>query len=255
MSSGRAALSAAAAALLAAVAPAPAAQDHTITASSNQFTQASITIATGDRVLFANSDGSHNFVFEDGPRFPDVPTPAGDAVWNTPLSRVFTVAGTYRFYCAAHGGPGGKGMSGTVTVAGEGPGPAPTPTPTATPTPGPGGGQQAPPGGGAVQVRALTTAATSFCVRRGPACRRPGVRLRIDLSAPARVTGVLRRRPPHGKAPARRFGRVDFGTVAAGPRMLAFRRTASGKRLTTGRYTLAATVRGAGTRSLSFRVR
>jgi plastocyanin len=257
MSSGRTALSAAAAALLAAVAPALAAQDHTITASSDVFTPASITIATGDRVVFANSGGSHNFVFEDGPRFPQTPRPAGDAVWSTPLSRVFTVAGTYRFYCATHGGPGGVGMSGTVTVAAGGPVPAPTPTPTptATPTPGATGQPPAPQGGGALQVRSLTTAAKSFCVRRGPGCRRPGVRLRIDLSAPARVTGVLRRRPPRAGAPGRRFGRVDFGTVAAGPRTLTFQRTASGKRLTAGRYTLAATVRGAGSRSLSFRVR
>jgi hypothetical protein len=62
------------------------------------------------------------------------------------------------------------------------------------------------------------------------------------------VSGVLRRR-------ARRFGRVDFGTVPAGPRTLRFQRTSAGKRLTAGRYTLAATVSGAGTTNLSFRVR
>jgi plastocyanin len=241
--------------LIAAVAPALAAEDHTVTASDYVFAPRDITIAPGDRVVFANSGGSHNFVFEDGPRFPEEPTPAGDAVWNTPLSRVFTVAGTYRFYCAAHGGPGGAGMSGTVTVAAGGPVPVPTPTPTPTPTPGPSGQSPAPPGGNAVQVRSLASAATSFCVRRSPECRRPGVRLRIDLSAPARVTGVLRRRSRRAGAPARRFGRVDFGTVAAGPRTLTFKRTASGKRLTAGRYTLAASVRGAGTRSLGFRVR
>jgi plastocyanin len=253
MSTGRLALAAASAALLAAVAPALAAQDHTITASSNKYTDASITIATGDRVLFANAGGSHNFVFEDGPRYPEDPTPAGNAIWSTPLSRVFTAAGTYRFYCAAHGGPGGEGMSGTVTVSGGGSDPVPTPsatpTPTPTPSPGPSGGTPSPGVEDAVRVRSLAPAARSFCVRRGPACRRPGVRLKIDLSRATRVSGVLRRR-------ARRFGRVDFGTVAAGPRTLVFRRTASGTRLTPGRYTLAVTVSGAaGTTSLSFRVR
>jgi hypothetical protein len=81
------------------------------------------------------------------------------------------------------------------------------------------------------------------------------VRLRIDLSDAARVGGVLQRRPPRGKAPAKRFGRVDFGTVPAGPRTLRLRRTSTGKRLSAGRYTLALTVSGAGTRSVSFRVR
>jgi plastocyanin len=28
----------------------------------------------------------------------------------------FTTAGTYRYHCAVHGGPGGVGMSGTVIV-------------------------------------------------------------------------------------------------------------------------------------------
>jgi plastocyanin len=31
-------------------------------------------------------------------------------------SFTFNAAGTYDFYCSNHGGPGGFGMSGTVTV-------------------------------------------------------------------------------------------------------------------------------------------
>ncbi len=74
------------------------------------------------------------------------------------------------------------------------------------------------------------------------------MRLRIDLSAPARVTGVLKRR-------AKRFGRVDFGTVAAGPRTLRFQRTSSGKRLAAGRYSLALRVGGDDAKTLRFRIR
>ena len=246
----RLALPAAAVAMVA-VASSPAlAADHTITASSNFFTDAAITIAPGDRVLFANAGGLHNFEFEDGPAFPASPTLPG-AAWNG-LERVFPSAGTYPYFCAQHGAPGGVGMSGVVTAAAPSPGPQPGPGPS--PQPGPQPGPQPSPTGeppaapGTVQVRTLEPVAARFCARRGPRCRRPGVRVRIDLSAPARVTGVLRRR-------AKRFGRVDFGTVAAGPRTLRFRRTAADKRLVAGRYTLAVSVDGDAAKTLAFRVR
>jgi hypothetical protein len=89
-------------------------------------------------------------------------------------------------------------------------------------------------------------------VRRGPRCRRPGARLRIDLSAPADVRGTLRRRAP-GARRFRAFGRLRFGRVGAGARTLTFTRTAAGRRLRPGRYTLA--LHAAGTRrTLAFRV-
>jgi hypothetical protein len=184
---------------------------------------------------------------DDGTSFPAYPAPASDAFWSgqgEARSRTFTTAGrTYAFRCEQHS----YDMRGTVTVTGTA---TPTPTPTATPSPDPGAdaGGGAPP---AVRVRTFAGAAASFCVRRGPRCRRPGVRLRIDLTRAARVTGVLRR----GTAPARRFGRVAFGTVPAGPRTLTFQRTKGGKRLQAGRYTLAAQIDGAGSRTVRFRVR
>jgi plastocyanin len=235
--------------VLVAAAPALAA-DHTITASSNVFTEASITIAPGDRVFFANSGGSHNFSFEDGNEYPASPTPPGPA-W-TGLNRTFTAAGTYRYYCELHGTLT-SGMRGVITVSAPAPSPTPSPTPgpspAPSPTPGPGGGGTTPAGTTPAQLRSLEVASGRFCARRGPNCRRPGVRLRIDLSAPARVTGVLKRR-------AKRFGRVDFGTVAAGERTLRLRRTSAGKRLRPGRYSLALRVDGtpAG-QTLKFRVR
>ena len=106
-----------------------------------------------------------------------------------------------------------------------------------------------------LEVRTLRVAAASFCTRRGGGCANPGVKVRIDLSASARVTGTLTRRPPRGKARAKRFGRVDFGTVAAGARTLSFTRNAAGKRLTAGCYQLELTVTGGAARTLSFRVR
>jgi plastocyanin len=239
----RLALAVAAVALVVAVAPALAA-DHTITASNFQYTNGTTSIATGDRVIFANSEGLHNFAFDDGQQYPPSPALPSDPAWATPPSRTFTSAGTYPFHCEQHPDQ----MTGTVTVTDSTPPPSPSPTPQPpypTPTPEPGG--PTPTGGQPVQVRSLATAAGRFCARRGPRCRKPGVRLKIDLSAPARVTGVLKRR-------AKRFGRVDFGTVAAGPRTLRFRKTASGKRLTAGRYTLRIAVNGAAAKTLRFRI-
>ena len=81
------------------------------------------------------------------------------------------------------------------------------------------------------------------------------MRVVIDLSRATAVTGNLSRRPLRGKARARRFGKVNFGTVAAGPRTLTFSRTADGKRLAAGRYTLTLNVTGAAARTLRFKVR
>jgi plastocyanin len=245
----RLALSAAGVAL-AAVAAAPAfAADHTVTASNFEFTDAAITIAVGDRVIFANAGGTHNFAFDDGQSYPAPGgVPADDPRWDAPPSRTFDTAGTYRYVCVVHAD---DGMTGSITVTGSpppGPSPSPQPSPTPSPSPPPGGGGTTPSGSAPAVVRSLALAPGRFCARRKPDCKRPGVRIRIDLSAAARVTGVLKRR-------ATRYGRVDFGSVAAGPRTLRFQRTSSGKRLRTGRYSLALSVDGAVAKTLRFRVR
>jgi plastocyanin len=236
--------------LVAAVAPALAAQQsHTITARQmpNRFDPPTLTIGAGELVTFANAGGVHNFAFEDGEQYPDDPEGPGGPGWAMPQGRAFPTAGTYRFLCEQHP----TEMTGTITVTAAtpspGPSPSPQPGPSPSPSPGPGGGTT-PSGGQPTQVRSVSLASGSFCTRRGPKCRRPGVRLRIDLSAPARVTGVLTRR-------AKRFGRVDFGSVAAGPRTLRFQRTSSGKRLRAGRYSLALSVDGVAAKTLRFRVR
>jgi plastocyanin len=201
------------------------AQSPTITASDTVFTPGTVTIATGERLTLANAGGTHNFVFQDGAYPPD-PAPPDDAAWDG-LGRTFAQAGTYAFVCGAH-----PQMVGSVVVQD----PAATPTPTPTPVP----SEPPPP-----TVRSLKLAATTFCIKR---CARPGVRVRIDLSQPATVTGTLRRR-------ARGYGRVRFGTVAAGARTLTFRRNAAGRRLIPGRYTLRLRVAGEPQPPLQFRVR
>jgi plastocyanin len=231
------------AALAAAVMPAPAADEVTITASEFRFTPAEVTIRAGDTVRFANSGGTHNFAFGDGASYPQSPTGPG-AAWNN-LSRTFTQAGAYSFVCDEH-----SSMVGTVTVVA--PDPTPTPTAPSTPTPTPPPPSGPPP---QLEVRILRVEAATFCTKRGPRCRRPGVRVKIDLSQPAAVSGTLARRPLRGRAKASRFGRVNFGTVAAGMRTLRFTRNSAGRRLTAGRYSLNLTIGDRPPQKLRFKVR
>jgi plastocyanin len=205
-----------------------AADDKTLQARDYEFDQPDVTIDVGDTVTFTIASGStpHSFAFADGTSYPPAPEPPGTA-WDN-QSRTFTAAGDYTYVCGAH-----PAMTGVIRVQA-----APTPTPTATPAP----------SSEPLQVRSLRLTAATFCTKRGKRCRKPGVKLRIDLSQPAAVAGRLTRR-------AKGYGRVDFGTVAAGPRTLRFSRNASGRRLKAGRYRLELTIAGAAPRTLRFRVR
>jgi plastocyanin len=219
-----------------AVVPALAAQAPAITASDTVFTPGEVTIAPGGSVTLANAGGFHNFRFADGTELPSEPRGPDHADWDN-LSRTFTEPDDYSFVCGAHP----TTMSGVIRVRAPAATPTPTPTPIPTPTP-----QPSPPE--EPEVRSLRVAAGTFCTRRGPRCARPGVRVRIDLTRPATVTGTLRRR-------SRAYGRVRFGTVPAGLRTLTFRRNAAGRRLVAGRYTLKITVADRAPQTLRFKVR
>jgi plastocyanin len=107
-----------------AVLPARAA-DQTVNATlSNEFTPASVTVNQGEKVTWQNTGGRHNVKFDDG-SFEQPPEPSV-ASWT--VSRSFNQPGTFRYYCELHGGPGGSGMSGTVTVLSAGGAPPPSPT-------------------------------------------------------------------------------------------------------------------------------
>jgi plastocyanin len=214
------------AALATAALPAPAADDETSVAQDFAFAPPSVTIDPGDTVTFGNAGGTHNFEFADQ-AVPAAPTDSGDPVWDTPLTRTFSAPGTYEFHCGLHGF-----MTGRVVVRD----PSATPTPTATPDPG--GTQPA-----ALAIRTLRVRGRAFCSTRSRACRRPGVALRIDLTAAAHVRGTLRR----GR---RRAGKINLGTVAAGPRTVRI-----GRRLKPGRYTLRVRVGNLPQRTLRFRIR
>lgn len=80
----------------------------------NRFDPADVTIQAGQTVAWVWPNGSlaHNVAPDD-----EEPEPSGPLA-NGPNEYRFTfaTAGTYDYYCANHGNPGGVGMSGTVTV-------------------------------------------------------------------------------------------------------------------------------------------
>jgi plastocyanin/uncharacterized membrane protein YozB (DUF420 family) len=70
-----------------------------------------ITIRAGTTVTFLNQDPAPHDVTADNHEFHTDLIGTGESGELT-----FTQAGTFDFYCSLHGGPGGQGMSGTLTV-------------------------------------------------------------------------------------------------------------------------------------------
>ena len=112
--------------------PAFAASQTVRATAFDTFVQKNVTIAPGEMVTWNNEGGSHNVHFDDNsfvmPMFPS------SSLWS--VSRTFGSAGTYRYYCDLHGGPGGAGMAGAVVVASGGTPPSPAPDGTPAPAPG-----------------------------------------------------------------------------------------------------------------------
>ena len=81
----------------------------------NRFEPADYAIPVGGTVNWFWPPGStgHNIVPDNGESPPQSGAPADWPKWH--VFR-FTTPGVYRYHCAIHGGPGGAGMSGTITV-------------------------------------------------------------------------------------------------------------------------------------------
>lgn len=76
-----------------------------------KFDPQTITINVGDTITWTNGDQKeHTATADDGSFNTDDVAPGQSA------SQTFTKAGTFAYYCKYHGGPGGKGMSGTIVV-------------------------------------------------------------------------------------------------------------------------------------------
>src|SRR5918998_6732185 len=74
----------------------------------NRFEPKEVALKPGEKVTITNSAGNgfHNVHWDDRAAAEMDVGPT----WTT--ERTFDAAGTYRFYCEPHGGPGGTGMSG-----------------------------------------------------------------------------------------------------------------------------------------------
>jgi plastocyanin len=83
----------------------------------NRFQPADLIVSAGQTVNWYWPAGSanHNVVPDDNDSPPKSGAPATYPKFH---SYQFTVPGVYRYYCEVHGGPGGAGMSGTITVVG-----------------------------------------------------------------------------------------------------------------------------------------
>ena len=129
------------------------AAEHAVAVSSNVSTPADLTIALGDTVRWANTQGTHNVVFDDG-SFAQPMVVATPAPWM--VSRTFTSGGTFTYYCEQHRL---GGMTGIIRVT------AGTPPPPGSPPP---HGSAPPP---ALQPRKVTLALSDASPRRGQRIR------------------------------------------------------------------------------------
>ena len=95
--------------------PDPDAPTTVLVMNDNRFEPASIVVPVGGSVNWFWPAGSagHNIVPDDGNAPATSGAPAGYPKY---LSFTFANPGVYRYHCAVHGGPGGVGMSGSVTV-------------------------------------------------------------------------------------------------------------------------------------------
>jgi plastocyanin len=107
----------------------------------NRFVQVDVTVNVGETVTWTNGGGSHNVVFDDGSFTEPASATGPGSAW--PVSRTFTTVGVFPYYCVIHGGPGGQGMSGTVTVVASGTPPPSGPPQNSPPTSNPPGGPPA----------------------------------------------------------------------------------------------------------------
>ena len=112
-------LAAAACAIASLAAPgvASAAEYEVIATYPNVFRPQNMVVNPGDAVRFRNAYpdpmSPHNVKFDDG-SFEEPAEPSSSG-WRT-SPKAFPNSGVFRYYCEAHGGPGGSGMSGTITV-------------------------------------------------------------------------------------------------------------------------------------------
>jgi Copper binding proteins, plastocyanin/azurin family len=84
--------------------------------SADTFVQSDVTVTVGEKVTWTNTGGTHNVVFDDG-MFTQPATAMMPSGWPPIVSRTFSQAGDYTYYCQLHRS---IGMTGTVHVVAAG---------------------------------------------------------------------------------------------------------------------------------------
>ncbi|HVY54369.1 MAG TPA: plastocyanin/azurin family copper-binding protein, partial [Thermodesulfobacteriota bacterium] len=99
--------------------PTPAPVIHDVSIIDNEFSPKDITINVGDTVRWTNNGAlNHDVRSDDGTTFGSAgqfPLPTGMEPGDV-FEFTFTSEGDFPYYCIFHGGPGGIGMSGSITV-------------------------------------------------------------------------------------------------------------------------------------------
>jgi plastocyanin len=86
---------------------------YTISFAYTYYTPNTLTVAIGDTVEWQGDFSIHPLVWDV---IPAGAKPDMEGSLATSLFYVVKVGGTYSYYCTAHGGPGGQGMSGSFST-------------------------------------------------------------------------------------------------------------------------------------------
>ena len=100
--------------------PVPARAETAVTLQGSRYEPAQLSVPAGETVVWTNNDASGHSVTADDGSFDSHPNCGG--LGGVCMNRgemfrmTFPAPGSFPYYCRVHGGPGGRGMAGTVTV-------------------------------------------------------------------------------------------------------------------------------------------
>jgi plastocyanin len=101
--------------------PVPAQASTSVAMSNSRYQPAQVTIPAGETVVWTNNDSAGHTVTADDGSFDSNPSCGSLGgmcmMKGQNFSMTFKTPGSYPYYCRVHGGPGGRGMAGTVTVS------------------------------------------------------------------------------------------------------------------------------------------
>lgn len=150
------------------------AEDQAVEAKDDFFSPANVTVNVGEKVTWTNTGfNEHNVVFDaSGEKVGGDPATHSPAFGPWTDDFTFTKAGTFRYYCEAHGDKGGVGMHGQVKVV--------DPNAPADTTP--------------PNIANLRAKPAKFCTNKSETCDKRGTLIKFKLSERAKVTADIRKK-------------------------------------------------------------